>query len=198
MNGPLDQPDDDETMDSTPADIALTRLRATTALDQAHRPTLDEVNRELRMRADPGQVAPAGRLELPWSPEARARVRAREVSLEARLDLFKDNLRAIRIAREVLNRAATMRAVEAAETAIFEIRTSGETARLAIINEAHLDMTREFLDHLEILEAFRPRVSAEILDALKERALNEFTSRMNRASSADIEFAKADILNLKP
>ena len=178
--------------------VAALGLRATTTLEPEHGTSLEEVHRELRMRADPGQVAPAGRLELPWSPEARARTRAREVSVEARLDLFKDNLRAIRIAREVLNRAATMRAVEAAETAIFEIRTSGETARLAIINEAHLEMTREFLDHPEILEAFRPRVSAEILDALKERALNEFTARMNRASGADVEFARADILNLKP
>ena len=36
-------------------------------------------------------------------------------SFEARLEIFKDDLRAIRIANEVLNRAATMRAVEAAE-----------------------------------------------------------------------------------
>jgi hypothetical protein len=198
MNQPLDQPENDGALEGPPDEQALTRLRATDALELEHRPSLEEVNRELRMRADPGQVAPAGRLELPWSPEARARSRARDVSLEARLDLFKDNLRAIRIAREVLNRAATMRAVEAAETAIFEIRTAGETARLAIINEAHLEMTREFLDHLEVLEAFRPRVGAEILDALKERALNEFTARMNRASKADVEFAKNDILHLKP
>ena len=59
-------------------------------------------------------------------------------------------------------------------------------------------MTRQFVSQLETLEGFRGRVTAEILDALKERALNEFTGRMNRASKADVEFSKADILKLKP
>jgi hypothetical protein len=58
-------------------------------------------------------------------------------------------------------------------------------------------MTRQFLDQLESIETFRGRVSTEILDALKERALNEFTARMNRASKADVEFSKSEILKLK-
>jgi hypothetical protein len=51
---------------------------------------------------------------------------------------------------------------------------------------------------LEAIENFRGRLTPEILDALKERALNEFTARMNRASKADLEFSKAEILKLKP
>jgi hypothetical protein len=58
-------------------------------------------------------------------------------------------------------------------------------------------MTRQFLEQLESIESFHGRVSNEILDALKERALNEFTARMNRASKADVEFSKSDILKLK-
>ncbi len=163
------------------------------------KPSVEHVSRELQHRADPDRVVPAGRgMVWPWSERARIRGRARQASLEARLEIFNDDLRAIRIANEVLNRAATMRAVEAAEIAIFEIRALGETTRLAILNRAQLDMTRQFVTQLEMIEGFRGRLTDEIVDALKERALTEFTERMNRASKADVEFAKADILRLKP
>lgn len=159
---------------------------------------LEKVNRELEMRSDPERVVPLRAFEPPWSRGARARRRAEEMSLEARLDIFSDELRSIRIANEVLSRAATMRAVEAAEAAIFDIRCAGETVRHAILNRTHLEMTRQFLEQLESIEAFRGRVSSEVLDALKERALNEFSIRMNRSSKADIEFLKSDILRLRP
>lgn len=177
---------------------ALDEFRNTAAHDDPSESRLERVSHQLKIRSDPNRVAPAGAVSWPWSREARARSQARDLSLQARLDVFKDDLRAIRIANEVLNRAATRRAVEAAETAIFEIRCLGETARFAILNRTHLEMTRQFVAQLEVLEGFRGRVTPEILDALKERALNEFTTRMNRASKADVEFSKADILKLKP
>ncbi|HLQ77533.1 MAG TPA: hypothetical protein VK210_09265, partial [Terriglobia bacterium] len=160
--------------------------------------SLERANRELQFRADPTRVAPASSFLWPWSRESRARVKAQELSTEARLDIFKDDLRTIRIAREVLSRAATMRAVQAAETAIFEIQCLGETVRFAVLNRTHLEMTEHFLKQIEALESFRSRVTPEILDALKERALTEFSARMNRASKADFEFSKADILKVKP
>ena len=188
-------------MNQTPpfnSDRTLEELSNAAGGDETSECSLERVSQELQVRSDPNRVAPSGPVAWPWSRETRARSHARDLSLQARLDIFKDDLRSIRIANEVLNRAATMRAVEAAETAIFEIRCLGETARFAILNRTHLEMTRQFLSQLETLEGFRGRVSTEILDALKERALNEFTSRMNRASKADIEFSKADILKLKP
>src|SRR5579884_3086505 len=125
------------------SDSALERLRSISG--DPLKPSVERVSRELRVRTDPDQVAPSRNFELPWSRAAQARSRARDLSVEARLDIFRDDLRAIRIANEVLNRAATMRAVEAAETAIFEIRTVGETARFAILNRTHLEMTRNFV-----------------------------------------------------
>lgn len=160
------------------------------------RPTVEQVGRELQHRADPARVVPYRTFEMPWSETARVRAAAREAAFEARLDIFRDDLRAIRIANEVLNRAATMRAVEAAEIAIFEIRALGETTRLAILNHAQLEMTRFFVRQLETIDGFRGRVTPEILDALKERALNELTDRMNRASRADLEFNRQEILKL--
>jgi len=178
-------------------DRGLDALRRAARYDDASETSLERASQELQLRSDPNRIA-ADAITWPWSREARARSQARDLSLQARLDIFQDDLRSIRIANEVLNRAATMRAVEAAETAIFEIRCLGETTRFAILNRTHLDMTRQFVSRLESIETFRGRVSTEILDSLKERALNEFTSRMNRASKADVEFSKADILKLKP
>jgi len=184
------------TSDGHGAIDVLEELRA--APEARPRPSVERVSRELQDRSDPNRVAPAEGLELPWSERARVRARAREASFDARLEIFKDDLRAIRIANEVLNRAATMRAVEAAEIAIFEIRSTGETIRFSILNRAQLDMTRQFVGQLESIESFRGRLTDEVLDALKERALSEFTERMNRASKADLEFAKTEILRLKP
>ncbi len=176
---------------------ALNELRSPGAESET-KEAIERLGHELRVRSDPSRVVSGRAAVLPFSREARARSQARDASLQARLDIFRDDLRAIRIANEVLNRAATMRAVEAAETAIFEFRCLGESVRFAILNRTHLEMTRQFLDQLEGIESFRGRVSNEVLDALKERALNEFSVRMNRASKADIEFSKSEILRLRP
>jgi hypothetical protein len=188
--------DDRDRPPSQESTHALERLRM--APERTSGPSVEHVSRELEHRADPDRVAPRHGLELPWSERARARARARAAALEARLEIFTDDLRAIRIASEVLSRAATMRAVEAAEVAIFEIRNLGETTKLAIVNRAQLEMTRQFVSQIESIESFRGRLTDEVLDALKERALSELTERMNRASKADLEFSKADILRLKP
>jgi len=178
---------------------ALDRLRSAGVVFQdTPESSMEQVSQELQMRGDPDRVAPKSSMLWPWSQEARARAAARDLSVEARLDIFKDDLRSIRIAREVLSRAAIMRAVQAAETAIFEIQCLGETARFSIINRAQLEMTHQFTLQLEAIEGFRGRVTPEILDALKERALTEFSNRMNRASKADFEFSKNDILKIKP
>jgi hypothetical protein len=176
-------------------DHDITRLRTA---EPEPEDGLEEVSRELRHRLDPNSVAPRqGMLEMPWSASARARATAHQASLEARLDIFRDDLRSIRIANEVLNRAATMRAVSAAEAAIFEIRTTGETLRYALLSQAQFEMTKQFTAHLARLESFRDRLPVEVIDALKERALAEFTTSMNRAARSDLEFDKPQILRLK-
>jgi hypothetical protein len=194
-------PNDDSADPKAAATQALERLRHGEP-EPAHPPTVDDVNRELQLRASPDNVSPALVFEWPWSSAARsrsrARARAREMALEARLDLFQADLRSIRLAHEVLSRAASLRAVEAAETAVFQIRCQGETLRFQLINATHLEMTRQFLRHLEILDSYRHRTSPEVLDALKERALTEFTDRMNRASRADVDLLKSDIFKVKP
>jgi hypothetical protein len=101
---------------------------------------------------------------------------------QARLDVVGDDLRAIRAVHEAVTRAAIFRTVQAVETVVLEIRCAGESLRYSIVNRAHLEMTRQFLDQVAAYEAFRERTSPELVDALKQRALEEFTTRMNRAS----------------
>ncbi|WP_181522878.1 hypothetical protein, partial [Pseudomonas aeruginosa] len=88
-------------------------------------------------------------------------------------------------------------AESAAEAAIFEIRTTGETLRYALLSRAQFEMTKQFTSHLARLESFRDRLPPEVIDALKERALSEFTTSMNRAARSDLEFDKPQILKLK-
>src|ERR1035441_10292918 len=92
----------------------LDELRRAARDDEPPETSLERATQELQVRSDPNRVA-GGAISWPWSREACARSQARDLNLQARLDIFKDDLRSIRIANEVLNRAATMRAVEAAE-----------------------------------------------------------------------------------
>src|SRR5581483_4961239 len=133
-------------------DEPLDALRRAASGDDVADRSLERASQELQVRSDPNRVAPAPVVSWPWTREARARSRARDLNVQARVDIYKDDLQSIRMANEVLNRAATMRAVEAAETAIFEIRCLGETARFAILNRAHLEMTRQFVAQLSTLE----------------------------------------------
>lgn len=155
---------------------------------QPAEPALERVQRQLRERADPTVVFPRSLFESPWSPAADVRRQARQSSIAARLDLFRDDLQSIRAARHAIGRAASAQAMEAAETAVFEIRSVGESTRFAILNRTHLDMTAQFLNRLEQIDGFRSRLSPELLDALRERALEEFTAAMNRASKIETRF----------
>ena len=145
--------------------------------------SVERVIREWKDRSDPGSVVKSG--VLPWSADARTRAAAKKLATEARLDIFQDDLQALRSVKQILNRAATARANEAVQTVVFEIRCAAEAARYALLNRAQLEITRHFVAQLEAYDAYRGRVSPEMLDALKERALVEYSNRMNRTSKCD-------------
>lgn len=124
----------------------------------------------------------------PWSRDSSSCAAAEDDVLEARLQVVLD----------VLNRAATLRAIEAAELAVFEARTTGESARMAVMARAQIAMTEQFARHLAAIDDFRGRLTDEIIDALKQRALADFTDRMNRLAGADVTFNKDGLLVLVP
>ncbi len=188
--------------DSTKDPLALVRavLSALTGPGDADSPAT-ETDRaaadEVHLRTDPSFALPRGAFEMPWSPEAKARVRARELSIQARVDAFRDDLKALRIAHRALTRSAILRVIESAEGAIFEIRTRNETVRYRLLNRAHIQMTEDFLGQLAVIESLRGRLpSPQLADALKQRALEEFTAGINRASKADLVFDKKGLMDL--
>lgn len=158
---------------------------------------LERVTRELEERSDPHWVARARRIRWPWSPESRVVRQANGLSLEARLEIFRDDLRAIQASNRVLNHAATIRAVEAAEAAMFEMRCVSEAARFAIVDRTQLEMSQQFPASLELLESFRGSASPEMLDAIKEQALHTFSAWMNRLAKADRELPLDELLKAK-
>lgn len=101
---PVGQPDDD--VPSATASLAriagtdrtLNQLRTGVSGEAYSREQMDKISEELRVRSDADRVIAGRASSLPWTPEARARPKARDLSLGARIDIFKDYLRAIRIA----------------------------------------------------------------------------------------------------
>lgn len=135
-------------------------------------------------RADPQAAFPRSAFELPWSHEAKLRDQARKLTLQADFDVFRSDLNSLRAAREAFGRVA---AQCEAETAAFEMRCRQETHRYEIVSRDHLDLAQRFMAKLEAFEAFRgrPGASPEMIDAMKERALEEFVACMNRISKID-------------
>ena len=152
---------------------------------------------EVRLRSDPSFALPRGAFEMLWSPESGARRKARDLSIQARLDAFADDLKALRTAHRALTRAAILRVVESAEGTIFEIRACGATRRYRLLNREHVKMTEDFIEQLSRIEALRDRLpSPQLADALKQRALEEFTAGINRASKAELAFDKTGLMDL--
>lgn len=180
------------------ADDALLRLRTGIDSGETTRGELDRVGELMQRLSDPARVAgPGPRNPLPWSPQAKAVKAAEQASIDARLEVFQDDLKSIRAANRILNRISMAHAVETARAAIFEIRARGELVRYEILNETHRELTSLFLSQIESIESLRDRMPAEMLDAMKERALNEFTAKMNRVSRAEAALSKIDPARLK-
>jgi hypothetical protein len=154
---------------------------------------LETVREEVEVMGDPRSYPALGAF-WPWSKAGRE---AEELRRQAELDLFRCTLETVRQARQTLDQAAGLRVVEAAEAFVFEVRAQGERRRFQLLTDAHREMTVLFLEQLRWIEEQRGACSAEMLDALKERALSELTAAMNRLSKSDVEFDRKPFLGVK-
>lgn len=163
--------------------------------DAQHATKLEVVREQVDGLGNPRSYPALGGLFWPWSKAGRE---AEELRRKAELDLFRCTLETVRQARQALDQAIGLRAVEAAEAMVFEIRAQGESRRYQLTSAAHREMTLGFLDHLQWIEQQRAHLSPEMLDALKQRALAELTNSMNRLSKSSIEFDRKPFLGAKP
>jgi hypothetical protein len=127
----------------------------------------------------------SGVVEWPWSEAAAVRRRTRAAALEASLAIAEDRLAVARRVQAAWNELAYVRASESARTAVLEARADGEAARLSAAFRRLVQMTAAFAAELSALEPFRATLGDEILDAIRERALNEFAARVAAALRGD-------------
>jgi hypothetical protein len=109
---------------------------------------LDRARDELGRVADPAARVKPNRIRWPWSPSARAMRAARQASVQAQLDVYLNDLDVLRAARQAVSRVTAFRAIEAAECAIFELRSQGEALRHAMLARTHSELTARFAAEL--------------------------------------------------
>ena len=134
----------------------------------------------------------------PLSIEAQIRREALRTSLEARLTIFRDNVDAVRTANRVLNNAAIIQLMTAAESWIVDIRTMSEVEKQRVIDSAKNNLLETLEERILDIEIFRQRgiVPEEIMDVMQNNAFNEFASRASRIVEFDFEFSKDKLLNI--
>ena len=72
----------------------------------------------------------------PLSIESQIRREALKTALEARLTIFRDNVDAVRTANRVLNNAAIIQLMTAAESWIMDLRTMAEVEKQRVVDRA--------------------------------------------------------------
>ena len=134
----------------------------------------------------------------PLSIEAQIRREALRTSLEARLTIFRDNVDAVRTANRVLNNAAIIQLMTAAESWIVDIRTMSEVEKQRVIDRAKNHLLETLEERILDIEIFRQRgiVPEEIMDVMQNNAFNEFAWRASRIVEFDFEFSKDKLLNI--
>jgi hypothetical protein len=134
----------------------------------------------------------------PLSFESQIRRQALKASLEARLTIFRDNVDAVRTANRVLNNAAIIQLMTAAETWIMDIRTMAEGEKQRVVDRAKNHLLETLEDRIVDIEVFRERgiVPIDILDVMQNNAFNDFACRAARIAELNFEFDKDKLLNI--
>jgi hypothetical protein len=134
----------------------------------------------------------------PLSFESQIRREALKASLEARLTIFRDNVDAVRTANRVLNNAAIIQLMTAAETWVMEIRTMAEVEKQRVIDRARNQLLETLEGRILDIEVFRERgvIPEEILEVMQNNAFNDFAYRAANIAELNFEFAKDQLLNI--
>lgn len=134
----------------------------------------------------------------PLSLESQIRREALKASLEARLTIFRDNVDAVRTANRVLNNAAIIQLMTAAESWIIDVRTMAEVEKQRVVDKAKNHLLETLEERILDIEVFRQRaiVPEEILQVMHDNAFNDFAWRAAKIADLDFEFAKDKLLNI--
>jgi len=134
----------------------------------------------------------------PLSIESQIRREALKTSLEARLTIFRDNVDAVRTANRVLNNAAIIQLMTAAESWIMDLRTMAEVEKQRVVDRAKNRLLETLEERILDIEVFRQRgiIPEQIMEVMQNNAFNEFAERAARIVEFDFEFSKDKLLNI--
>lgn len=145
-----------------------------------------------------------------WSGEARIRKIATNKALEARLGVFQDELQTVRTANRVMNNAALVGVMTAAERFIVQLRAICEVEKQGVLERAQIELLSSLRSHLSDLQDLRNQAGNNgsgldhradeafnvVLDERIDDALVQYASRSIKISGLDFEFDKAPLLKL--
>jgi hypothetical protein len=134
----------------------------------------------------------------PLSIESQIRREAVKTALEARLTIFRDNVDAVRTANRVLNNAAIIQLMTAAESWIVDLRTMAEVEKQRVVDRAKNRLLETLEERILDIEVFRQRgiIPEQIMEVMQNNAFNEFAERAARIVEFDFEFSKDKLLNI--
>lgn len=120
------------------------------------------------------------RLTMTWTAEGQLRETVRELERQARLEGYRARMKAVLEAERTLLSAGVAKAAQTAETLRQEWHSRQVRLRSSAADREEGLLLAAFLQKLEALDKLAARLPVEIVDALKERALEEFTRAANR------------------
>jgi hypothetical protein len=172
------------------------RTEALTNDNRAPSNAIERKRREVLERTNADVVAqPTWRF---WSAEARYRKLAKNKALEARLGVFQDDVQSVRAANRVMNNAALVGVMTAAEQFIVQLRAICDVGKQAVLEGAQIDLLSSLRLHLSEVEALRDQggIPDAILDQRIEDALEQYAARSIKIAALDFEFDKKPLLKV--
>lgn len=153
---------------------------------------------DLDRKADPSMVVDRKRAWNPFSMHAKMRRAAEEAALATRLDIFKDQLLAVRKTNEVLSRGAITEVAIAVEDYLTRILAESATNKYRFRHEASLKLKRVFAEKLADLqaEAQRKVINEDMLEAMINASYMEFAEESARLGKINVEFDKTQLLSV--
>jgi hypothetical protein len=133
----------------------------------------------LHPELSPPEEEQAFNIALPWTAEARLRDAAGQMERSTRLDIYRHRLQSMLEAHKALHLAAVDKARLQADTIRHNSSCEQTRLRAEAADREEALLLGAFLKKLEYYETMRDRLPVEILDALRERALEQFTQRAN-------------------
>jgi hypothetical protein len=152
---------------------------------------------DLEKKSDPGFVA--GKSRNPFSLQSKMRRAAEQSAFEGRLEIFKDQIQAVRKSNELLNRAAIAQVAVAAETFLTGLVADAERIKHSVKQDAIDGLTDRLEQKLIDLDGRRKRgvLPADMIEALQDRAINDFAISAGKITEVDVVFAKDKLLSIE-